>query len=79
MGFLPGHKFEWDFVADEEERLAKAKEQEMMQLHEKVGEVKLKRFIFLFLFQTRESVFMRNVRFLLIVILLNSVKQHSII
>lgn len=35
MGFLPGHKFEWDFVADEEERLAKAKEQEMMQLHEK--------------------------------------------
>ncbi|XP_074638240.1 sodium-coupled monocarboxylate transporter 1-like [Acropora palmata] len=35
MGFLPGHKFEWDFVADEEERLAKAKEQEIMQLHEK--------------------------------------------
>lgn len=50
MGFLPGHTFEWDFVAEEEERLAKAAEQEMMPIHEKVGVVKLKRVIFLFLF-----------------------------
>lgn len=35
MGFLPGHTFEWDFVAEEEERLAKAAEQEMMPIHEK--------------------------------------------
>ncbi|XP_029189907.2 sodium-coupled monocarboxylate transporter 1-like isoform X1 [Acropora muricata] len=35
MGFLPGHTFEWDFVAEEEERLAKATEQEMMPIHEK--------------------------------------------
>ena len=62
MGFLPGHKFEWDFEAEEEERLAKAMEQEMIPVHEKVGEVKLKRVIFLFLFQTRESVLVRNVR-----------------
>lgn len=63
MGFLPGHKFEWDFAADEEERLAKAIEQEMMPVHEKVGEVKLERVIFLFLFYTRQSVLTRYVRF----------------
>ena len=46
LGFLPGHTFEWDFVGEEEERLAKAAEQEMMPIHEKVGVVKLKRVIF---------------------------------
>ena len=36
-GFLPGHRFEWDFVAEEEERIAKAKDQEMMPIHQNVS------------------------------------------
>lgn len=38
-GFLPGHRFEWDFVAEEEERIAKAKDQEMMPIHQ--NEIKI--------------------------------------
>ena len=36
LGFLPGRSFKWDFVEEEERRIQKADEQEMMPIHEKV-------------------------------------------
>ena len=36
LSFLPGHSFKWDFEEEEERRIQKAKEQEMLPLHQEV-------------------------------------------
>ena len=36
LGFLPGRSFKWDFLEEEERRIEKENEEELMPIHEKV-------------------------------------------
>ena len=36
LSFLPGHTFKWDFVEEEERQLKKAKQEELMPIHDTV-------------------------------------------